>query len=572
MVVRQVWTGPGVNIYGAVSPDGRYLSFADQQTGDLVIRQVATGTMRRLTHEGSLGKSKNPQYVIVSIWAPDGKQVAYQWNNESGPNDLRIIGLNDVEPRILYQDKDVWWVQPYNWSSDGQQILTRLRAREDKTEQIALISPQDGSVRLLKTLPYRQMWYMSLSPDGRYIAYDLPEDVPDHDIFLLPTDGSEEIPLVEHPAHDYVLGWTPDGKYVLFVSDRTGTLDAWAIEVGDGKPQGDPRLIKVDVGSISPLGFGREGAFYYGYARMITSDVYVAKVDLETGEVLVPPTKAVRRFEGSNGAPDYSPDGQYLAYVSSRGHLGRSPTILCIRSLDTGEEREWPSRLSRIDSPRWSPDGRFVLVWGRDLENRAGMYRIDVQRGDVTPVIVDLYGQVTILPGSWFPDGESICYTRGDRKSRLCQILVRDLETDTEKELFRAPSWAERFGVVSVSPDGQWLCLIDSKGFLKLVPAAGGEPRDLHMWEQEGQIHTPMWSPDGKHILFVREWPGQADTKTQLWRIRAEGGEPQKLGLEMFLFHSLSVHPDGQRIAFFSYGSEMKDPEVWVMENFLPQD
>ena len=101
----------------------------------------------------------------------------------------------------------------------------------------------DGSARNIKTLGWSHPSKLCLSPDGRWIVYDSPqkEGAPERDIFLVSADGSREMPLVKHPADDLVLGWTPDGKKVLFASDRTGaTMSVWAVEVSDGKPQGSP--------------------------------------------------------------------------------------------------------------------------------------------------------------------------------------------------------------------------------------------------------------------------------------------------------------------------------------------
>ena len=58
MNLRQVWSGPDVDILGAVSPDGRYLSVVDWTTGDMAIRELDTGNMRRLTNKGSWAQSQ----------------------------------------------------------------------------------------------------------------------------------------------------------------------------------------------------------------------------------------------------------------------------------------------------------------------------------------------------------------------------------------------------------------------------------------------------------------------------------------------------------------------------------
>src|SRR5207249_1958236 len=146
------------------------------------------------------------------------------------------------------------------------------------TFQIAVISVVDGSVRVLKTLDSYSL-KIRFSPDGRCIAYDArQQDSDNSDIFLLAADGSREIRLVEHPADDQLLGWTPDGNYILFASDRSGTMSAWLQRVSDGKPQGPPDLVKQDIGQAQPVGFTRTGSFYYGLV-IGSSDVFTAGYD-----------------------------------------------------------------------------------------------------------------------------------------------------------------------------------------------------------------------------------------------------------------------------------------------------
>src|SRR5712691_10965757 len=238
MVTRRVWAGqvpPDGYVVGSVSPDGRYLSDVDWTTGDLALRDLMTGKTRRLTNEGMF--LNQPSFSVISL---DGKEVAYNWFNKNGPPDLRVVRMDGSAPRILYEEA---LALPTDWSPDGKHILTLLY-KEPSTFQIAVISVVDSSVRVLKTLDSYSL-KIKFSPDGRYIAYDArQQDSDNSDIFLLAADGSREIRLVEHPADDQLLGWTPDGSHILFASDRSGTMSAWMIRVADGKPQGSPELVK----------------------------------------------------------------------------------------------------------------------------------------------------------------------------------------------------------------------------------------------------------------------------------------------------------------------------------------
>jgi hypothetical protein len=107
---------------------------------------------------------------------------------------------------------------------------------------------------------------------------------------------------------------------------------------------------------------------------------------------------------------------------------------------------------------------------------------------------------------------------------------------------------------------------------IKVMPSGGGEPKEIFRFPHFGANWIPLvWSAGGQHLLFPRQkQPSGVDLTWSLWRVPAAGGEAQNLGLEMSGIGSLTAHPDGQRIAFASAGSEVRDGEVWVMENFLP--
>ena len=583
LATRKIWALPDIgNIEGGPSPDGRYLSFTDWETGDLAIRDLEAGTNRRLTDKGPWEKSE--EFAMSSRWSPDGKMIAYDWYDGNNM-DMRVISLEGGDPRTLLDNGNGELLQTYDWSPDGKQILIYLE-KKDATRQIVLVSATDGATRVVKTFEKRwrnpqivgllDVGHMRFSSDGRYIAYDQPqeENAAEFDIFLISIDGGQELALVEHPAQDLLLGWPTNGEGILFASDRTGSLDIWFLPVSGGKVQGLPDLVRRGIEQIVPLGFTQNGSFYYTQGGPM-SDAYVARMDRQSGKILAPLEKAIKRFEGANSWPEYSPDGKRLAYVSTRNRTFQAtlrPNIVCIRSLETGKEQEFITRFRRLAGTRWSPDGRFLYLAAWD-DQGMGIYQVDTSTGTMIPIVRD-EGEQRIHSHNVSSDGKSLIYVRRDQAAskQVFRILSRDLITGKEKELYTGDAENGRL-YTALSPDGGRLAVINmhKKKTLRLIPATGGEPRDLLTYEESRSGFTPLeWTADGKHILFSRASSTKDEPRYSLWRVSADGGEAQELGLWMANFENLSAHPDGVRLAFSSLGPTMKMPSVWVMENFLP--
>ena len=264
VMTRQVWSGPEADIQGSVSADGRYLSFSDRQTGDLGVRDLVSGTARRLT----ANVPNAVEYAQESVFSPDGSLIAYSWFNHDFVYELRVLRADSTSPaavRVLYSNPDVGWIGPFDWSSDGKWIAVQVR-RKDGTAQIGLVSAADGSLRVLKSVEWRGSTKMFFSPDGRYLAFDLPssEALNQRDVFALATDGSREVPVAVAPSNDTVIGWSPDGKQLLFTSDRLLPVSLWAASFEGGSVQQAPRLIKPDIGTPVSLGITRSGQLYFG--------------------------------------------------------------------------------------------------------------------------------------------------------------------------------------------------------------------------------------------------------------------------------------------------------------------
>lgn len=574
--ISRVWAGTDLDVLGEISPDGHYISYTDWSTGGLAIWEVATGKKRHLTKKDHYG------YVLRSPWAPDSKQIAYNWHNEDNYWDLRIIGTDGSEPKVLYRNGKVF-PQPADWSPDGKNVLAILTWEKERTSQICLISVADGSISILRNFEVGAPYVMNFSPDGRYIVYDLPQQKgsDERDIFIYSIEEKRETPLIQHLADDITGGWMPDGKNVLFGSDRRGTWDGWVITIEEGKPKGTPIRVKPNIGYVFPMGFTDSGSFYYGL-RTGTKDVYIATFDFKKGKLLSPPEKISKRFVGANFSADWSPDGRQLTYLSKHLDPGKAfgttvgTSTLHILSLNTGEEHEL-ARPQHIllggGGPRWSLDGHSILVsgWGRDLSQ--GIYKVNVKSGDMSPIFYrdDIEGR--IMDPNWSLDGKAIFFSRAEWRKKTYRIFMYDIENKQKKELHSQTDFTVNW--LTLSPDGQFLAFAtwdkDIKGQkIKIMPAEGGELRDI-VSIPGGGCWSIIWTPDGNDILYHKILFAKDEKAKghQLWKISTKGGDPKKIWESKdYSFDGLRIHPDGQRLSFTS--GEMSS-EIWIMENFLPE-
>src|SRR5262245_39992842 len=464
MGMRRVWEGKLVDTEGSPSPDGALLSITDWETGDLAIRELDSGKSRHLTDKGSW--SKSVEFAEDSVVSPDGKQIVYTWFDKDYLFGLRLIGIDGSNARVLYRDNKVGWIHAYEWTKDGKQLLVYI-TYHDLTSQIGLISVADGRLQVIKTLDlWRAPARMSISPDEQYIVFDArqKQGAPEHDLYLLSVRDGRASPLITHPAQEEVFGWTPDGKTVLFASDRTGVNSLWSVRVAAGKALQAPELVKPDLGRGFAMGFARDGSLYIGLVSA-NRDIYVATLDPATGAVATAPKELTTRYVGSNAGAAWSPDRKSLAYVSTRGVSQRSQTrVLVIRSVETDVEREITPALSFFRPPQWSPDSRSFIVAGTDTKGVGGIYRIDAQTGETTPVVQVAQGDGTyfIQQVTWSRDGKSIYYVVRAKNDR---VLVHDLETGQEKEIFKADAQVMS---LALSSDGRQLA------FFPTYPASAG--------------------------------------------------------------------------------------------------
>jgi Tol biopolymer transport system component len=587
--IRKVLEGQAV-VYSSVSPDGRYYAYPDwEKGGNLAVRDLVTGESRILTEDE--GGS-----AYDAIWSPDCKNLAYNWDSwsESNISEVRVAGMDGSGSRIIFKKKKGVYTHPFDWSPDGKHILAYFTGEplsgDDESVELGLVSTEDGSIQILKTYkltePFQSFRLIKegyFSPDGRSIAYtkEVKSGQSIHnDIFLYSLDEKKEIPLVKHPADEYLLGWSPDGMHVLFASNRTGTIGVWAIQVSEQGTHKNPVLIKDNMGPIMPLGVTDKGAFFYGL-RNDLSFIYQAELDPESGRVIDGPEKLSLPHEGYNIDPSFSPEDDRLAYVSDRGVFRKFPNpVLCIHNLKSGENNEVSPNLKIFQQLRWAPDGNKIHVMGCVKEWEWTIYSIDPQTKKVEAVIPQEKDS-DVSGHCWSKSRNSIYYLRVKPIAEGSyifnnRIINYDLETGREKEIGTFQSVNSTHELFCISPDSKKLAFVQrdidqNTDIIYIIPATGGNFKKVCILDLDKyMVRELAWTPDNRFILFSSM--DMSEDKCELMRVPTEGGEPEMLGISMHGISYVSIHPNGRQIAFSAHGSTRRPPEIWVMENFLPKE
>jgi len=224
---------------------------------------------------------------------------------------------------------------------------------------------------------------LALSPDGSRLAVSLGDATGEH-LWIKQLDAGPLTRLTFEGTQNYRPAWTPDGRSVTFVSDRSGTNQLW-VQRADGSAAAqllreDPR--QIDEGFYSPD--GQWVVYRTGSGGTRTRNINAVRV---SGSDTTPIVLADSPFD--EDSPALSPDGKWLAYVSEES--GRRQVY--VRPFPDARRAKWQISIERGEAPRWAPNGRRLYF------NQSGvLYAVDVTAGATftygTPQIV--------VPGQYF--------------------------------------------------------------------------------------------------------------------------------------------------------------------------
>ena len=275
----------GSNDFPAWSPDGKYLAYLSQRDSNtrsthltgLSIRSMETGKVRELRPNlSSIYASGNKS----PLWSPDAKFLIVTGTDTQGGNGIyRVDAETGDTTQLLRNQRDESAVA---FSPDGRTLY--LRGRDAHTKEIVVLAREMQSGRereILRTIPQVGRG-LSLSPDGRWLAYGQlnPKDN-STSLRVVSVDGGEPREVARASAPEAIIGalsaWTQDGQSLLFIKDPgNGTpRQLWRIGISGGAARrvelNADWLPSLGISGAGPASFhpnGRDVAFVMGEHRL----------------------------------------------------------------------------------------------------------------------------------------------------------------------------------------------------------------------------------------------------------------------------------------------------------------
>jgi Tol biopolymer transport system component len=559
--LRRVPAPTEAMFWGQPSPDGRSHTFTDLD-GNLALFDTTSGEIRRLT----VGADGDIMATETSAFSADSNEIAFGWQDARKIRQVRIIGVQGAVARVVWEGAE--WPVVYGWSADGGTLLCSLETDEG-TRRLVTISVATGALSELSPLDVG-FTRASFTPDARHVVFDRLQaaDSVERDVFIVRTDSPGAVrALVESPSDDFAPVWTTTHDRMLFVSDRTAEPSIWSVSIDDeGHIAQAPTILHRNIGRVRPHGLAGGSLFYTLQVGLV--EVFRATLDSSNASVLTGTTPIAAAQVGSKMTSDWSPDGHAIVYVAlphagAGGDRARRLSIIDIRS---NEIRTLNPPLNYYSFPRWSPDGRWILVKGTDLTARTGVFLVDARTGATHAVaLVDATTPQTIGPVRWAPDARSVFYTRRglglmrlDLQTRV-ETRVLDLAAEGIVGFTNNPGFALSPRNDAIAYSAFRSSVRGTREAVLRVRPLRGPARDL----LTGPITLQAWTPDD-HLLFTRNDP--ATQLATLWAIRADGGEPRILSAGVHGLRDLQVHPDGRQV---TYTAGFPGGELWELNNFL---
>jgi Tol biopolymer transport system component len=512
---RAVTREPGVELQPALSPDGREVAYVERRTqgARIVVRSTVD-----LASEGASRPAAVEAEQWFPAWTPDGAALRFlvcgarpRWVDSDCA--IREVGTRGGAVRAIGLPRES---VRYVWSRDGARVAFATQ------DSVYAFDAGGGTPELVGVVPVNPMHggthSLAWSPDGRHIAlvsgnpdWRTSVNVLPASIWVLDADGGDPVRVTDDSTMNVSPQWLPDGRHLLFISDRAGQREVYVVEVGPSGPRGDPRKVAgpVDAHSISISWDGRRLA----YARFNPTQNIVAVPIPAAGAVsladAVPVTTGTQVVEHLS----VSPDGEWIVFASNRGD---GQDLYKLR-LDGGSPELVVDIEGDAFEPEWSADGSEIVFYSSLTEEGLMVVSAD---GGATERITD---PVAAGP-AWSPDGLTIAFWGGPSGEDASELNVWLVSREAIGGAWGAPVQLTDFGCSAPdwAPDGASLtCLRLGRGGWVRVSVEGDvlaryEPATFGLAEFTG----PVFSRDGSG--FYTLGTGAAGS-SGIWWIPAAG-------------------------------------------------
>lgn len=521
-----------------VSHDGRYVVFIDWDGAELSVHDRTTNMDRQITHKRPTDAGQYPGNAAIS---PDNQMVAYNWYKPEAL-ELRLVPLSGGEPRQIDTGGVAGWLQ--GWTPDGRELLILKAKSLEEIGDLGFVNIETGRFRRITQA--QASTHARLSPDGSQIVLSelSKQDPTQNDIHLVDCATGKKQLLLAGPADDYSPDWVPDGRSILFVSDRGGRPRLWRLRLSPARQAAEPLDDLVD-GDVTIVG-ATQNQVLVEAGDIGGTDSYSGTVDWVKGRVedvrllRNPPYKGSRR-------PVPSPDGKHVAFLRrGRGYRVRPGwQIPVVYSFNKEHERVYPTALTLRDAPVWYPDGRALLfamppegAVGDSLGREWRFVRLDLETGKYTEVGRAATSGLVRMSGL---TERSLFYLLGGYR-----IMALDWKTGANRELFH---WSGDASVTdaAVLADGERIALATwgKPATIWIVTLPSKNPARVTQVQTNSRPQL-VWCSDRRSILMSGTQAG----KQGIWRIPTDGGEPRLLQLEQSDITEVRLSENGERIAF----------------------